>query len=92
MQQQMQQHQKYKQAQEKAEAESQLSNKKKFTSIEAGESNADMIQEEIQDEVNELQPNRPGKPGDPLQSSDNLLNSGISSSGANAIDHSIDTL
>ena len=33
------------------------------------------------------------KPGDPLTSSDALgMSGGISSSGANAIDHSIDTL
>ena len=85
MQQQMQQHQSYKQQQEGVD-------KNKFTSIETGDKNADDIQEEINDEVNELQPNVKSKPGDPLQSSDNLLNSGISSSGANAIDHSIDTL
>ena len=36
---------------------------------------------------------RPSKPGDPLTSSDNVaISGGISSSGANAIDHSIDTL
>ena len=57
----------------------------------------DGIQEEIIDEVLELQQqisigNVP-KPGDPLASSDALgMSGGISSSGANAIDHSIDTL
>ena len=53
----------------------------------------DDIQEEIIDEVIDLPQNRASKPGDPLASSDNLaVSGGISSSGANAIDHSIDTL
>lgn len=59
----------------------------------------DDIQEEIADDVDDLQQQqialaggRPSKPGDPLTSSDNIGASGISSSGANAIDHSIDTL
>ena len=51
--------------------------------------------EEIIDEVIDL-PNRAsnvGGKGDPLTSSDNnAISGGISSSGANAIDHSIDTL
>lgn len=52
------------------------------------------IEEEI-DEVIDLNQNRPSKPqaNDPLTSSDNVaISGGISSSGANAIDHSIDTL
>ena len=44
-----------------------VADKKKFSSIETGDKNADDIQEEINDEVNELQPNtRASKPGDPL--------------------------
>ena len=50
--------------------------------------------DEIIDEVEELHKNRPSLP-DPLLNSDNnaaAVSGGISSSGANAIDHSIDTL
>ena len=55
------------------------------------------IKEEIVDEVDEMAQNlnnRISKPGDPLTNSDQLaaVSGGISSSGANAIDHSIDTL
>ena len=53
------------------------------------------VKEEIVDEVDEMaQQNRISKAGDPLTTSDQLaaMSGGISSSGANAIDHSIDTL
>ena len=56
------------------------------------------IKEEIVDEVDEIAATnlnaRTGKPGDPLTSSNDMaaVSGGISSSGANAIDHSIDTL
>lgn len=84
MQQQQQQNLKYKQ--EKEESES--SKKKKFSN-----QTEDGDEEEVIDEVIDLpnNQNRVSKP-DPLASSDPLAGSGISSSGANAIDHSIDTL
>ena len=52
------------------------------------------MKEEIVDEVDELAAKQIGKDArDPLTSSDNVaVSGGISSSGANAIDHSIDTL
>ena len=56
------------------------------------------VKEEIVDEVDEMalqnMNNRISKAGDPLTTSDQLaaVSGGISSSGANAIDHSIDTL
>ena len=82
MQQQQQQHQAYKEKQKDQ-------NKFKNTTTEGNET------EEIIDEVIDL-PNRASNvnpKGDPLASSDNnAISGGISSSGANAIDHSIDTL
>ena len=58
--------------------------------------NAEMAieQEHIEEDINLQQNNRASKVGDPLASSDNIaaVSGGISSSGANAIDHSIDTL
>ena len=80
----------------------QLLQQKKASSHDPDKIEADDdIQEEIADDVDDLQQQqialgaggRPSKPGDPLTSSDNVaVSGGISSSGANAIDHSIDTL
>lgn len=65
-------------------------NKKKFTN-----NYEDNNEEEMIDEVLDLNQPADGRPkaNDPLQASDPLgMSGGISSSGANAIDHSIDTL
>jgi hypothetical protein len=78
------QNQKYKQ--EKADSES--SKKKKFSN-QPDEGYEDEVIDEVIDLPNNQ--NRLSKP-DPLATSDPLAGSGISSSGANAIDHSIDTL
>ena len=83
MQQQQQLNQQYKAQQQPVKNENDRKSKYSQQAID------DDIQEEIADDVPDLHM----KNRDPLANSDNMaMSGGISSSGANAIDHSIDTL